>query len=46
MDPEALQTLLVDFAPMFAIILGMRAQELDGGVPRGIGAPLSRRPGA
>jgi hypothetical protein len=57
MDPRALQTLLVDFTPMpgskigelaatFDIALGITAEELDGGALRGIGAPLSRRPGA
>jgi protocatechuate 3,4-dioxygenase beta subunit len=56
MEPQALRTLLVDFNPLpgsrvgelaatFDIVLGVTAQELEGGGVRGIGAPLSRRPG-
>ena len=57
MAPQALRTLLVDFTPLpgssigelsatFDIVLGRTAQELEVYGVRGIGAPLSRRPGA
>jgi protocatechuate 3,4-dioxygenase beta subunit len=56
MDRAELQTLLVDFTPVagsrlgeldadFDIVLDQTASEDQGGQLRGVGAPLSRRPG-
>ena len=50
MDRRALRTLLVDFRPLpgskvgeltahFDVVLGRTAQDLDNGLPRGIGDP-------
>ena len=56
MNEMDLQTLLVDFTPIagsqlgelnanFDVVLGQTAYEDDDGQLRGVGAPLSRRPG-
>jgi protocatechuate 3,4-dioxygenase beta subunit len=57
MDAAALKTILVDFKPQpgsklgeltanFEVVLGKTASEGEDGQLRGVGAPLSRRPGA
>jgi protocatechuate 3,4-dioxygenase beta subunit len=57
MDAASLKTIMVDFKPLpgsrlreltanFEIVLGKTASEGEDGQLRGVGAPLSRRPGA